>query len=70
MDTYQHVTCSNNGCMYSQNCLTQFHTKIHGTHLATHRNELNHYNIICWPFINLTQKTEQKLKLQNLTSKA
>ena len=61
---------NNNGYMYSQNCLTQFHTKIHGTHLATYRNELNYYHIIYWTFINLTQNTEQKSKLQTLASKA
>ena len=62
MDTY--------GYMYSQNCLTQFHTNIHGTHLSIHRNELNHYHIICWTFIYLTQNTEQESKLQTFATKA
>ena len=70
MDTYQHVTNNNNDYMYSQNCPTQFHTKIQGTHLAIHRHELNHHHITCWTLMDLSQNTEQKMKLQTLASKA
>ena len=47
-----------------------FITKIHSTHLSMHWNELNHYHIICWTFIYLTQNTEQELELQTFANKA
>ena len=57
--SHQNNNNNNIGYMYSENCMTQFHARIHGTHLATHRNKLNPCHIIYWTFINLTQTTEQ-----------
>ena len=40
--------CNDNGYAYSQNCMTQFHAQIYGTHSTTHRDKLHSCHITYW----------------------
>ena len=59
--------CNDNGYAYSQNCMTQFQSQIHGTHSATHRDKLHSCHITYWTSNNINPEYSTVMETTKLS---